>query len=183
LGGKVEEMEVSPYIDLPATWDEYLSILSRHDRHELRRKIRRAKEAEVVMADYQGDTSVIEDFFRLMIAGNQSKRNFLSEEMKEFFRELINTFWQKQVLDLKFLKYEGKMIAATLSFLFKDEVLLYNSGFAAPYNNLSPGLILKAYTIKKAIEEGKKKYDFLRGGERYKYDLGGVKRNLYKISF
>ena len=30
LGGKAEEMEVSPCIDLPKTWDEYLSTLDRH---------------------------------------------------------------------------------------------------------------------------------------------------------
>lgn len=183
LGGKIEAMELSPIVNLPATWDEYLSTLDRHDRHEIRRKMRKAEEAGVVIWDYQADVSVIEDFFRLMIVGNEQKRNFLSGEMKEFFRDLINTFGQKQMLDLKFLKYEGKIIAATLSFIFGGEVLLYNSGFDATYNNLSPGLLLKVNLIKRAIENGKKRFDFLRGGERYKYDLGGRERKLYRITF
>jgi CelD/BcsL family acetyltransferase involved in cellulose biosynthesis len=43
------------------------------------------------------------------------------------------------------------------------------------------GLILKAFGIKKAIEEGMQFYDFLRGDERYKYDLGAMDSMLNKI--
>src|SRR5262249_16045057 len=39
----VEEQEaVSPPLALPETWEDYLSSLNKKDRHELRRKIRRA---------------------------------------------------------------------------------------------------------------------------------------------
>ena len=74
-------------------------------------------------------------------------------------------------------------IAVTLSFHYQDEVLLYNSGFDPEYGYLSAGLLLTADLIKQAIEQNKKIFDFLRGNERYKYDLGGKERNLYKISF
>ena len=36
----------------------------------------------------------------------------------------------------------------------------------------SAGLLLKALTIRHAIDEGLAYYDFLRGDEAYKYDLG-----------
>jgi len=42
-------------------------------------------------------------------------------------------------------------------------------------------LLLHAYKIKDAIEKRKKTYDFMRGTERYKYDLGGKDMKLYKI--
>jgi CelD/BcsL family acetyltransferase involved in cellulose biosynthesis len=47
---------------------------------------------------------------------------------------------------------------------------------------LSVGLLNKALCIKQAIEEGRNAFDFLRGPERYKYDLGGTDRLLYRIA-
>lgn len=182
LGGEVKEIDVAPYIDLPGTWDEYLNSLARHDRHELRRKMRKIAEEGAIMTDYRGDDNDSEEFFALMVNSNERKKNFLTPEMKLFFHEVIKTFYPDK-LALSFLKSGKNYIAGVLTFLFKDEVLLYNSGFDSKYANLAAGLILKAYLIKKAIETGKKKFDFLRGGERYKYDLGGKERKLYKVTF
>ncbi|MBI4991328.1 GNAT family N-acetyltransferase [Candidatus Gottesmanbacteria bacterium] len=183
LGGKIEEIDVAPYMDLPNTWEEYLSILNRHDRHEIRRKMRKADKEGVIKVCDEINTQNINDFFRLMIASNENKRKFLSGEMKNFFSEVIEMLGHKQLLTLCFLRYENVNIASILLMYQKNEVLLYNSGFDPKYSFLSPGLILNAYAIRGAIEEGKDRFDFLRGGEKYKYDLGGVKRNLYKISF
>ena len=38
---EIEQEDVAPRIELPATWDEYVSSLRKKDRHELRRKLRR----------------------------------------------------------------------------------------------------------------------------------------------
>lgn len=182
LGGKIEEVDVAPYLDLPHAWEEYLLQLSRHDRHELKRKIRKAQDAGVTQTSYADNPQEIEEFFKLMVLGNKEKRDFLSLEMKAFFRSVIETLYLQKLLDLTFLKLDGVYIAAAMLFNFKAEVLLYNSGFNPEYSFFSPGLILKAYTIKEAIESGKSRYDFLRGGERYKYDLGGKERKLFRVT-
>src|SRR3990172_2867772 len=39
-----EEMDQSPYIPLPSSFGEYLQTLGKKERHELRRKIRKAEE-------------------------------------------------------------------------------------------------------------------------------------------
>ena len=183
LGGNVERIEVSPFIDLPKTWDDYLLSLDRHDRHELRRKIRKGQGEGIELMEFTGIDAEIDLFLKLMAESNEQKRDCLTDEMKMFFKDMINSLWEKKILSLTFLKLQQKAIAAAVTFLFKNEVLLYNSGFDPAFYHLSPGLILKSTLIKRAIESGKKRFDFLRGGERYKYDLGGMKRNLYKISF
>jgi len=43
---------VCPVIRLPATWDEYLAVLDKKERHELRRKLRRAEQHEEPAALY-----------------------------------------------------------------------------------------------------------------------------------
>ncbi len=182
LGGKVEEVDVSPYIDLPKNWEEYLASLERKDRHELKRKMRRLEGEGAVKVCYDGDPDQVEEFFRLMALSDEQKRNFLSPQMKDFFRDIIQTFWSQKKLWLCFLKLEDKNIAVALLFEFKNEMLLYNSGFDPAFFHLSAGLLVKALMIKQAIEEEKKRFDFLRGGERYKYDLGAKERKLYNIS-
>lgn len=183
MGGIIEEVDTAPYIELPKSWDEYLLSLNRHNRHELRRKIRRLEEEGAFKVCTEGEPTDIKEFFRLMVLSNEQKRNFLSNKMREFFQDIFNTFWTKKMLNLCFLKLKGENIAAVLLFEYKNELLLYNSGFDPKYAKFSPGLLLKAYVVKQAIEEGKGRFDFLRGGERYKYDLGAVNRRLYNVTF
>ena len=45
---------------------------------------------------------------------------------------------------------------------------------------LAVGLASKALVLQDAIENGYGCIDFLRGHEPYKYDLGGVDRNVYR---
>lgn len=183
LGGKTEVMEVSPCIDLPASWEEFLSTLSHHDRHEIRRKIRKIEEEGIIKYCDEINNQNINEFYRLMVASNETKGNFLSPDMKDFFSEVITRLGAKKLLTLCFLKYNNESIAAILLLFQKNEMLLYNSGFDPKYSYLSPGLVLNAYAIREAIEKGMKRFDFLRGKEKYKYDLGGKERRLYRIRF
>jgi hypothetical protein len=182
LGGKAEEVDVAPYIDLPGSWDDYLMTLGRHDRHELRRKMRKLESGNAFKICTEGNGRDIDEFLRLMSLSNDQKRDFLSEKMRIFFTDIAKHFGLYKILQLYFLKLNNINIAAVMTFKFKTELLLYNSGFDPEYSYLSPGLILKAFVIKQAIEGGLKKFDFLRGGEKYKYDLGGKERKLYKIN-
>ena len=47
--------------------------------------------------------------------------------------------------------------------------------------DLSPGLLCKAFYIQDAIEQGKKTFDFLKGGEAYKYRMGGRETPIYRV--
>lgn len=183
LGLRETIVDVSPFVDLPSSWEEYLKGLDRHDRHELRRKIKKLEREEAFKVCHEGDPADIDEFFRLMSLSKEAKHNFLSDTMKQFFTDVITHFWHKKMLYLCFLKLNGKNIATTLNFLYNNEVLLYNSGFDPEFSHLSPGFLLKAFIIKHSIEKGQKRFDFLRGGERYKYNLGAKERKLYKFSF
>lgn len=183
LGSRVEEMEVSPYINLPKAWDEYLSTLDRHDRHEIRRKIRKIEGENIIKVCGEINIQSINSFFKLMADSSEDKSNFLTSDARSYLTEVIIQLGSKKLLALCFLKYGSENIAAILLLFQKDEVLLYNSGFDPKYSYLAPGLILNAYAIKQGIEEGKSRFDFLRGGEKYKYDLGGKERKLFKVTF
>jgi CelD/BcsL family acetyltransferase involved in cellulose biosynthesis len=179
---QVEKQEVAPYIELPESWDEYLLSLERKQRKELKRKIRRLEEKnsfyqckpETVRQDF-------EEFVKLHRLSDPDKNKFMSEKMKEFFWAVKTCKFPGWQSHLCFLRIDKKVVASVMTFESDDEVWLYNSGYDPEFSYYSVGLLLKSYKIKKAIEDGKKRYDFLRGNERYKYDLGAKDLQLYQI--
>lgn len=176
------EQTIAPYIMLPKTWDAYLESLERTDRKELKRKMRRL---DTITHTYTSLKKVtqndFEEFVRLHKLSSDEKNEFMNDEMKQFFWELIISEKKDWKIDLSFLQIEGKNTSTILSFENQSVVFGYNSGYDPSFNYYSVGLLLHAFKIKEAIEKGKIVYDFMRGTERYKYDLGGKNMRLYKI--
>ena len=85
------------------------------------------------------------------------------------------------ILRLFFMELGGERVAAALCFDYGSSRFLYNSGFNPDYGYYSVGLMLHALCLKDAIQEGKSYFDFLRGSEPYKYDLGGKNRSIYDM--
>ncbi len=186
----VEETDVSPYIELPSSFDEYLSGLSGKQRHELRRKMRRCEEKlggvivdDAAIASEESLADAFEDFVRLHCLSNQRKANFWKGMRKKFFQEIVKRFRERGWLRLFFLrrKSTGEPVSSLMVFDYNGDFLLYNSGFNPSWKSASPGLTLVGMTIRLAIEEGKRRYDFLRGDEKYKFDLGGNPRGVFRV--
>lgn len=179
--------DVCPIVRLPKTWDEYLQMLEGKQRHELRRKLRRA-EAEpalrwyIVGAEHDLETEV-EDFLTLMAASTPDKAAFLTPQMREFFRRLAQVTYDANWLQLAFLEIEGRKAAAYFNFVYHNRVMVYNSGLDwEVFPQFGAGIVLIAYCIRHAIEQGCEAFDFMQGDERYKYDLGGKDVEVRRIT-
>lgn len=178
-----QKEDVSPYLNLPNNWDEYLSLLSKKNRHELRRKIRRLEQIDdFISGDYSSidhKDEILYDFFRLHKMSSTEKDMFMTKKMETFFRDLIIEMLEKNTLLYSYLKIENKTVACSISFLYENIRFLYNSGFDPSYNSFSSGLLNHAFAIKRSIEQKVEVFDFMRGNERYKYDLGASDKSLY----
>lgn len=174
--------DVTVELDLPATWEEYLQILTGKQRHELKRKMRRLDEEGSL--NYRSSTEAnkqdVDVFLKLFRDSRQDKAAFLTPQIESFFRAVAATMAVQGHLRLNFLELNGAPVAATMCFDYKDTVYLYNSGYDPSYGWLSVGFISKALCIKESIQRGKKRFDFLKGGEAYKYHLGGRELPLYR---
>lgn len=178
----ITAQEVSPYIVLPSSWEEYLGSLDRKDRKELKRKMNRLDTIKSFrICNEETLAQDFEEFIRLHRLSDPQKQRFMSEEMKSFFWDLFMVKKNSWETDLCFLKVDDKYVASIMTFEFEDKIIAYNSGYDPAYDFYSVGLLLHAFKIKQSIEKKKKLYDFLRGGERYKYDLGAKTLQLYKI--
>ncbi len=182
---EVIEEDVAPGLELPASWDDYLSLLSKKNRHELRRKLRRLESLENwrwYCLDAEDEVARrLDDFLRLMRMSGREKDQYMTEEREDFFRSMAHRIASLGLLKLFFLEIDGELVAASLCFDYGSSRLLYNSGYNPDYAYYSVGLLLNALCLRDAIEQGKGYFDFLRGSEPYKYHLGGKNQILYQM--
>lgn len=174
---EIEAEAVCPRVPLASSWEQYLEGLTKKDRHELRRKIRRftglgGEIQEYALSDPDELSAALGDFFHLHTISRQDKAEFMKPAMERFFRDMVAALAPLNLIRLYFLELDAKRVASILAFNCGDELWLYNSGFDPAYAGASVGLVSKAFALKQAIAEGKHCYDFLRGHEPYKYDLG-----------
>ena len=175
---------VSVEMDLPPTWDEYLALLNKKQRHEVKRKLRRLWEVSNV--DYRcllvtpevGD--LIDAFLKLFSLSKEEKANFMTAQMESFFRSLAEAMADIGLLRFGILEIDRQPAAMTMGFDYNDTMYLYNSAYDPKYSRLSVGLLSKVLCLKESIQRGRKKWDFLKGGEPYKYHIGGEEIPLYR---
>jgi hypothetical protein len=178
----IEEEETTPVAYLPESWDEYLAGLRKKDRHELRRKIRRLEAADSPRQYSCNDPDCMQDFFRLLRASRADKDAFLTPEREKFFLDIAEELSSRDQFKLYFLEVNGERVAGCICFDYGESYLLYNSGYDPAYSQLSVGLLNKALSLQTAIEEGRQSFNFLKGNERYKYNLGGKDEAVYHLT-
>ncbi len=179
---RVVQQEVCPVIALPDDFETYLAGLDKKQRHELRRKLRRAENAEGETVEWYivGQQHNLDDeiakFTQLMAASHPDKQRFLDDPQNmAFFQAIAPRMARCNWLQLSFLTVNGVPAAGYMNFDYGNRILVYNSGLLPDtYSHLSPGIVLLAYNIQHAIEMGRQAFDFLRGNEEYKYRMGGI---------
>ena len=181
-----EVQDVCPVVRLPATWEEYLASLRRKDRHELRRKMRRAEETAglrwYVVESAHDLPAEVDDFLHLMAQSGEDKAAFLTPERRRFFHELAQVSFAAGQLELSFLAVGEHKVASYFSLLYDNRVLVYNSGLDTTLQPaLSAGIVLTGLLLRRAIERGRSEYDFMRGNERYKYRFGGQDVTVHRV--
>jgi CelD/BcsL family acetyltransferase involved in cellulose biosynthesis len=184
----VREQEVCPAIMLPSDFEAYLGQLDKKQRHEARRKLRRAAENDAHVEWYivgpgHDLEAELEKFIKLMAASDVEKTAFLDDPQNlGFFRAMVRRVAACGWLQLAFLTVSGDPAAAYLNFDYDNRILVYNSGlYPEKYGYLSVGIVLLLRLIEHAIEQGRSVFDFLRGNEEYKYRMGGKDRPVMEI--
>lgn len=175
-----------PVLELPDSWDVYLAGLTGKQRHELTRKMRRlereAPDARPAsLADPAALAERFDTFLDLHRRSRAGKARFMDERMAAFFRTTAVALAGLGMARLSFLEAGGEAIAAFLTLEWDGTVGVYNSGFAPERAALSPGVVLLGYLIRDAIARGRRRFDFLRGEERYKYDFGPQPEDVWAV--
>ena len=194
----IEREDVCPVIRLPegADLDGFLATLGKKERHEIRRKVRRAEAAGPVELVESTDPLADLDAFIDLHQARWGERGLFpptpgGDQGRRFIRRLFELFGAATATDaptaghptihLGFLTVDGKRIAAEIHFETAGSVLYYNAGVDPDARDLSPGVVLLERLVRRAIERGKCRVDLLRGDEPYKYEWGGVDEPIQRI--
>lgn len=181
-----EVHEVCPIIPLADTFEDYLMGLDKKQRHEVRRKMRRAIEAGLeIQAVGPGDDieKAVNDFLVLLQKSHPDKADWLNDGRTAHFHEISKAGLADGSLQLLFAVMEGRQAATLFNYDYNGRVYVYNSGFDPDaFSHLSAGVVMTAKAIEMAIENGRKTFDFLRGDEVYKYRFGAEDTTVHRIS-
>jgi hypothetical protein len=178
---QVEVTDQSPFVTLRSDFETYLSNLDGKSRHELRRKMRRAERLCQEGLEIRREGHHLEVFLQLMASSQPAKAAFLGALQMEFFRQLAGSLEAAGMLRLTTLWDGTQVLAGMFQIDFAGVRHLYNSGFEPLQSALAPGLVCLGHCLQDACQEGLAEFDFLRGTERYKYDLGGRDRAVYRM--
>lgn len=173
------------YVPLPGDFEEYLMNIDKKQRHEIRRKMRRAEGSEqqvrwYIVQDESALDSEINDLLALM-ANDPNKEEFLTEVMRAQMRTSVHAAFNAGWLQLAFMEVDGRKAAGYLNFDYGNRIWVYNSGLNFDFGDLSPGWVLLGHLLQWANEHGRTEFDFMRGDEDYKYKFGGVKRDVMRV--
>jgi CelD/BcsL family acetyltransferase involved in cellulose biosynthesis len=175
----VERSYHTPAIPLPGDYETYLSGIDKKQRHEIRRKMRRAAETGTVrwyILEDEKDLDSGVDAFLALMAGDPEKATFLTDAMRRQMHLSCRAAFENGWLQLAFLEVDGEKAAGYLNFDMQDRIWVYNSGVDRRFLELSPGWVLLGHLLEWANENKRSEFDFMRGEEEYKYRFGAVDR-------
>jgi CelD/BcsL family acetyltransferase involved in cellulose biosynthesis len=172
----LDQEETAALLLLPENWNAYLAGLKSKERHELKRKRRRLErehpDARVRRTTDETLEADLKTFIEMHRGAEGMKGHFMRPEIATFFERMAHVFMPVGWLRLDLLEIGERAVASTFGFELEGVFYLYNSAFEPDAYRLSPGLILVSELVKDAVVDGLQVFDFLRGPERYKYELG-----------
>jgi CelD/BcsL family acetyltransferase involved in cellulose biosynthesis len=181
---RAEIYRPAPHIALRGSFDAFLDGLEKKQRHEIRRKMRRAAEnlppVQFHVVETAANLELEMDAFLGLMSQDSNKAQFLRPAMREHMRAVMRQAFGNGYLWLGFLTIDGTPAAAALNFDYANKLWGYNSGVNRYFMDLSPGWVLLAHQIRWASEHGRFEFDFMRGDEDYKYRFGGVNRYVMR---
>lgn len=174
---------ICPHVNLPGDWDGYLGGLSANTRQKIRRFLRTVEnDAAFRITHAQADTverdlKILFGFWTSRWGARKGDR--MDVILNSSFSMLLRCF-ESGSLFLPVL-WRGETPLGALASLVdpqKGSLLFYIGGRDESFDSPPPGTVLHAYSIRHAITNGFKTYDFLRGNEAYKYSFGARERRI-----
>jgi CelD/BcsL family acetyltransferase involved in cellulose biosynthesis len=180
-----------PYIALPKTWDNYLAALSSDERRFVKKTLasfdawaggESSLHEARTLPELERGSAVIRALHgeRWTAAGHDGA--FRSARFCNFHDEVMRALLDRDALELLWLSVRGEPVAALYNFTWNDKEYFYQSGRKLDVpNGVRPGIVIHLRAIRRAIEAGRREYDFLGGASQYKRKLATATRPLLSV--
>lgn len=188
---KLELTGGAPHIPLPASWDEYLARLSGSHRHLVRSSLRAfdrwtGGNAELRVArtarELEVGAAVLRELHAARWGAAGAPGLFAAPRFREFHDRVMPELLARGALELLWLRARGEPVAALYNLVWQGKVYFYQSGRRPGLPSaVRVGVVLHALAIRRAIELGRREYDFLAGASRYKQELALAVRPIGRL--
>jgi len=167
-----------PYVLLPDNWNQYLqksiSSTTRKNLKYYTKKIESFNEFRVIHA--QADN--LDNQIETLLTFYQTRWGPKSKDILNSYITLFRRCFENNILWLTTIMDGTTPIAGLAAFL--DHKMKIFTNYTPVFNNKfekqSPGKVMIGYSIRYAIENGFRIYDFGAGNEEYKFSFGTAER-------
>ena len=173
---------------LPKTWEEFLGLVSKGHRKKLRRADRELFQTGRAVLRTVENCEQLDPAMDVLIDLHQKRRQMLGEpgcfaspRFTAFHREVARRLLLAGQLQLQLLELDGRTVAAEYQLASQGVTYVYQAGIDPQRLADEPGHLITAATVKRAIEQGGRAVDFLRGDEPYKAHFRAVARPLLAL--
>lgn len=160
-------------LDLPGTFTGYLSMLGKSLRYDVKKLDKTVFPGgpATIKTFGPGETDsgldVLFHLHRLRWRKRLLPGAFVGR-LTQFHREWARVAAPAGFLWLTALYVDGQPVGSIYAMRYGKTVYYYQAGFDPTQGSISPGTLLVAHAIRRAIEEGANQFDFMRGDEPYK---------------
>lgn len=173
---QVEAAEWLPNLPLPSSFEALLADHSPNFRAEVRRRrrvlLRRLPQATIECAQSPSAiAAALEHLFRLHNQRRLQKQDrgiFESARLRAFHSAAAAKLGASGQVRVYLLRTPAAVLAALYGFQVEHRFLYFQSGFDPAMAEVSPGTVLLSAVIEDCIRRGLRRFEFLRGDERYK---------------
>jgi CelD/BcsL family acetyltransferase involved in cellulose biosynthesis len=174
--------EVCPFLALGPTWDAHVPA---RKRRQWRRAVREAQahgdmHVETITEHPQDFLDQLARLHRARWETRAQDGLLADEAVKKFHQLAAPELLRAGLARFYLLSFAGKVTGAYHGLAAKGRAYAYIGGFDPEFAHQSPGTILIAHAMAQAHVEGARRFEFLRGGEDYKYAWGAKDEPVYR---
>lgn len=173
---------------LPSEWPSYLALLSSTMRSLIQRRIRHLERHHRVSCwkckTATDLTAALDQLFRLHGKRWDARGGpgaFVDDQRRDLLVDVTRRFMDRGWLDLWSLEVDGQVVAMEIGFRYHTTYYFFQAGFDPDWYQKSVGLVLKATIMRHLIENGVQFYDFLAGGDDYRFRWGPELRSYLSL--
>lgn len=162
-------------LELPADWESYVKTLSKTRRERTRQIVRGAFDTGRALSRQVVDRDALPRFFDVLVELHQKRRQSLGEQgcfidatFTAYHREVIERFFALGRLRLQYVLLDGRPVAIEYDLTGGNTIYFYQSGIEPAVLEQRPGWLGTIGSLRSAIEQGYRTFDFMRGDEAYK---------------
>ena len=185
LQGKTQlDNGICPAADLPDSWDDYLALLSANNRQKIRRLLKKVENSDqyrMSLVEGEDQFAMIDTLLAQWRVKWEPLKGDRTDEIIALNRGMLRRTARAGNLIMPVF-WDGDRPVAVLATLVdecKKSLHFLITGRDETFSELPSGYLLHAFSIRHAIAQGFKVYDFLRGNEPYKYHFATREAHMH----